>query len=122
MSIHNGINKIYEQVIQFKFKFKNKNSDIISENWKVLENENIFPIRYDFVKEFSFNVFFECENIDVLRIKYQAISQQKLKNNELNIVEIINEVSEKILTIEAQKELLNQIEIFPIKESLVLCK
>lgn len=120
MSIHNGINKIYEQVIQFKFK--NKNGDIISENWKVLENENIFPIRYDFVKEFSFNVFFECENIDVLRIKYQAISQQKLKNNELNIVEIINEVSEKILTIEAQKELLNQIEIFPIKESLVLCK
>lgn len=60
--------------------------------------------------------------MDTLRIKYQAIIQQKLKNNELNIFEITNEASKRILTIEPQEVLLNQIEIFSIKESFVLCK
>ncbi|WP_168397449.1 hypothetical protein [Acinetobacter indicus] len=60
--------------------------------------------------------------MDTLRIKYQAIIQQKLKNNELNIFEITNEASKRIFTIEPQEVLLNQIEIFSIKESFVLCK
>ncbi|PZO96780.1 MAG: hypothetical protein DI631_00760 [Acinetobacter johnsonii] len=60
--------------------------------------------------------------MDTLRIKYQAIIQQKLKNNELNIFKITNKASKKILTIENQEVLLNQIEIFSIKESFVLCK
>lgn len=117
MSIHTGINEIYEQVIQFKFK--NKDGNIILENWSVLKDENISPIRYDFVKKFSFNISFECENMEALQTKYQSAIQQKLRNNELTVIEIINEVSEKILIVEDQKDLLNQIEIFCIKESLV---
>ncbi|WP_411688607.1 hypothetical protein [Acinetobacter indicus] len=120
MSIHNGINEIYEQSIQLKFK--NKNGNIVVENWKVLKDENISPSRYDFVKEMSLNKPFECESLDELRIKYQVNIQQELKNNELTIVEIINEANEKILTLEEQKKLLNQIEIFSIKESLIFCE
>ncbi|MFD1438146.1 hypothetical protein HLH14_02105 [Acinetobacter sp. ANC 4282] len=120
MSIHNGINEIYEQSIQLKFK--NKNGAIVVENWKILKDENIAPSRYDFVKEVSLDIPFECESFDALRIKYQVSIQRKLKNTELTIVEIINETAEKILTVEEQKELLNQIEIFSIKESLIFCE
>ena len=120
MSIQNGVNEIYEQLIQFRFK--NKSGEFYKEDWRILRNNNIVPHRYDFVKEISLNIYFECEDLDSLKSKFQDKIQQKIKNDELTIIEIINDTGEKILTVEEQKELLNQIEIFSIKESLIFCE
>lgn len=120
MSIQNGVNEIYEQFIQLRLK--NKSGEIFKENWKIPRNDNITPLRYDFVKEISLNMHFECENLDFLKSKFQASIQEKLENDELTLVEIINDTGDKILTLEDQKGLLNQVEIFSIKESLVFCE
>ena len=120
MSIQNGVNEIYEQLIQFRFK--NKSGEFYKKDWRILRNNNIVPHRYDFVKEISLNIYFECEDLDSLKSKFQDKIQQKIKNDELTIIEIINDTDEKILTVEEQKELLNQIEIFAMKESLIFCE
>lgn len=89
MSIQNGVNEIYEQLIQFRFK--NKSGEFYKEDWRILRNNNIVPHRYDFVKEISLNIYFECEDLDSLKSKFQDKIQQKIKNDELTIIEIIND-------------------------------
>lgn len=120
MSTVNGINEIYEQSIQLEFK--NSNGETIIENWKILKNQNIVPSKYAFVKEFSSNMLFECGSLDELKEKFKVNIQQELKNSKLTLVAIINNTGEKILTLEEQKKLLSQVEIFSIKESLIFCE
>lgn len=119
MSVQNGVNETYMQCIQIKLK--NNSGETFVENWNILKNENDTPIRYDFVKDNFSDKCFECENLDSLESKFQTTLCEKLKNEELTLIKIINDTGDKILTLEDQKQLLSQIGLFPKKESLIYC-
>lgn len=120
MSVQNGVNETYMQCIQIKLK--NNSGETFVENWNILKNENDKPIRYDFVKDIISNIHFDCDDLDSLKSKFQKTLCEELKNEELTLIEIINDTGEKILTLEDQKQLLNQIDLFPKKECLIYCE
>ena len=117
MSMQNGVNELYFQDIQFKFK--SVNGEILLEKWNILKDNNVSPIQYDFIKEIILDIPCECKSLDELKYKFQVSIQQRLSNDELTLVEIINDTGKKILTLEEQKNLLNQIGLFAFNESLI---
>lgn len=120
MSIQNGVNELYFQDIQLKLK--SSNGEIIIEKWEILKDNNTNPVQYDFIKERVFDRPCECKNLDELKYKFQISIQQRLNNDRLILVEVINDTGEKILTLEEQKNLLNQIGLSSLNESLIFSK
>lgn len=122
MSIQNGYNEIYEQKLQLKFKAINQSEPIV-ENWYLLKNKNInLSPRYDFVKTIYMDMQLECEDITSLASKFKATIKEMIKDSNGTLIEIINDTGAKLLTLEQQRGLLQEIGITSIpiiSESLI---
>lgn len=116
MSIKNFVNEIFMQ--QILLILEAPKGGEITEVWQFVKNENSQPKTYDFVRFLNLDGFYSCKNLDELKNKFQAIIQKKVEEG-FDLKQIKNDGGEQIVTTEEQKELLEGIGLYQIKEILI---
>ena len=116
MSIKNGVNEVFIQKVSLIFE--TSKGEEVTEVWNFVKNENIQPKTYDFVRFLNLDGFYSCKNVDELKNKFQAIIQKKVEEG-FDLKQIKNDGGEQIVTTEEQKELLEGIGLYQIKEMLI---
>ena len=116
MSIKNFVNEIFMQQISLILETP-KGGEVV-EVWQFVKNENTQPTTYDFVEYLNLDGFYGCKHLDELKNKFQTIIQNKVEEG-FDLKQIINDGGEQIVTPLEQKELLEKVGLYQIKEVLI---